>query len=157
MMLSNLSVSIAEDKIQLPPIPDEKENSKTLLGIDVNKNGVRDDVEHYIYDKITKEEDVFNAYLQSARTEQQMLMNYPKKKEIQKLRMKSNRDIQCIKLIDKNSELNAQNFSGITSLTFNTPKRRNVDKWMAFNDWDMRAPGVLKDLKLIKREEVCDF
>jgi hypothetical protein len=34
---------------KLPPCPDEKENAKTLLGIDTNNNGVRDDVEVWIY------------------------------------------------------------------------------------------------------------
>ncbi|MDR1284894.1 MAG: hypothetical protein LBJ88_01690 [Campylobacteraceae bacterium] len=34
---------------QLPPCPDLKENDKTLLGIDTNDNGVRDDVEVWIY------------------------------------------------------------------------------------------------------------
>lgn len=33
---------------QLPPEPDEKLNNSTLLGIDYNNNGVRDDVERYI-------------------------------------------------------------------------------------------------------------
>ncbi len=35
----------------LPPMPDEKINNSTLLGIDVNDNGVRDDVERAIYEK----------------------------------------------------------------------------------------------------------
>jgi hypothetical protein len=34
---------------QLPPCPDPVENAKTLLGIDTNSNGVRDDVEIWIY------------------------------------------------------------------------------------------------------------
>lgn len=33
---------------KLPPEPDEALNNSTLLGIDVNENGVRDDVERYI-------------------------------------------------------------------------------------------------------------
>lgn len=32
----------------LPPEPDHTENDKTLLGIDVNDNGMRDDIERYI-------------------------------------------------------------------------------------------------------------
>jgi hypothetical protein len=34
---------------KLPPCPDPIENDKTLLGIDSNNNGVRDDVEIWIY------------------------------------------------------------------------------------------------------------
>lgn len=35
----------------LPPEPDPVVNNLTLLGIDINKNGVRDDVERYIYQR----------------------------------------------------------------------------------------------------------
>ncbi len=31
-----------------PPMPDPDENKKTVMGVDVNKNGVRDDIEIYI-------------------------------------------------------------------------------------------------------------
>jgi len=34
---------------RLPPEPDPKVNNATLLGVDVNKNGVRDDVERKVY------------------------------------------------------------------------------------------------------------
>ncbi|MDF1884563.1 hypothetical protein JHD49_11490, partial [Sulfurimonas sp. SAG-AH-194-C21] len=36
---------------RLPPMPDETLNNATLLGIDSNNNGVRDDVERWIYEK----------------------------------------------------------------------------------------------------------
>jgi len=42
--------SMCEEYI-LPPMPNKKENDKTLLGIDSNNNGVRDDVEHYIFNR----------------------------------------------------------------------------------------------------------
>ena len=35
---------------KLPPEPDPKINNSTLLGIDSNNNGVRDDVERWIYE-----------------------------------------------------------------------------------------------------------
>ena len=40
---------IAGDKYHLPPEPDPVLNNSTLLGIDSNNNGVRDDVERWIY------------------------------------------------------------------------------------------------------------
>ncbi len=40
----------------LPPKPDEDKNNETLLGIDVNNNGIRDDVERWIIQKYAKEE-----------------------------------------------------------------------------------------------------
>ena len=41
----------------LPPEPDEATNDATLLGIDINSNGVRDDVERYIYKRFGKDPD----------------------------------------------------------------------------------------------------
>jgi len=38
------------NKHRLPPKPDPKLNNSTLLGIDTNNNGVRDDVERWIYE-----------------------------------------------------------------------------------------------------------
>ena len=35
----------------LPPEPDPKINNSTLLGVDSNKNGIRDDVERWIIKK----------------------------------------------------------------------------------------------------------
>ena len=40
----------------LPPEPDPVKNNATLLGIDVNHNGVRDDVERYIYKRFSKDD-----------------------------------------------------------------------------------------------------
>jgi hypothetical protein len=41
----------ADDRYILPAMPDAKTNDKTLLGIDSNDNGIRDDVEIYIYNR----------------------------------------------------------------------------------------------------------
>ncbi|MFK5938644.1 MAG: Ig-like domain-containing protein [Sulfurimonas sp.] len=40
---------------KLPPEPDETLNNSTLLGIDVNNNGVRDDVEIYVIKRYAKD------------------------------------------------------------------------------------------------------
>ncbi len=45
----NLHVKWIVNGHTLPPMPDEKINNSTLLGIDINNNGVRDDVERWIY------------------------------------------------------------------------------------------------------------
>ena len=42
---------------RLPPEPDPAINNSTLLGIDSNDNGVRDDVERYIYNRYSKDPD----------------------------------------------------------------------------------------------------
>ncbi|WP_457593854.1 hypothetical protein [Hydrogenimonas sp.] len=45
-----LTVYWEVDGHRLPPEPDPKVNNATLLGVDVNHNGVRDDVERWIYE-----------------------------------------------------------------------------------------------------------
>lgn len=48
MLLITLSHSEMINSYELPPEPDPKINNSTLLGIDVNNNGIRDDVERLI-------------------------------------------------------------------------------------------------------------
>ena len=45
----NLNITWIVNGHTLPPEPDKTLNDSTLLGIDVNNNGVRDDVERWIY------------------------------------------------------------------------------------------------------------
>ncbi len=63
------------DGHKLPPEPDPKVNNATLLGVDLNCNGVRDDVERWIYK--TYSHPIERALLmQDARYEQSILKNY---------------------------------------------------------------------------------
>jgi len=45
----NLTIAWVVNGHTLPPEPDPTVNNSTLLGVDTNDNGVRDDVERYIY------------------------------------------------------------------------------------------------------------
>ncbi len=47
----NLAITWTVNGHTLPPEPDKALNDSTLLGIDVNDNGVRDDVERWIYEE----------------------------------------------------------------------------------------------------------
>lgn len=46
-----------------PPMLDEDENNKTILGIDSNKNGIRDDVEVYIHENFKGEDKYYERML----------------------------------------------------------------------------------------------
>ncbi len=59
---------------KLPPQPDPKINNSTLLGIDSNNNGVRDDVERYIYKTYTEPLEI-GIFMQSARAYQKQIEN----------------------------------------------------------------------------------
>ena len=58
----------------LPPEPDPKINNSTLLGVDVNKNGVRDDVERWIYKTYKDKHPIYIAIMmQAARASKKIL------------------------------------------------------------------------------------
>ena len=60
----------------LPPKPDPKINNSTLLGVDSNDNGVRDDVERYIIKKYKNHHKIVTEIgFQKARAYQKMLEN----------------------------------------------------------------------------------
>jgi VCBS repeat-containing protein len=67
----------------LPPEPDEKINNSTLLGIDSNNNGVRDDVERWIYYKYKDKHPIYiDIAMQAARGYKKVLETPAKAKEI---------------------------------------------------------------------------
>ncbi len=49
LLLTSNIYSETINSYELPPEPDQEINNATLLGIDSNNNGVRDDVERWIY------------------------------------------------------------------------------------------------------------
>jgi len=55
LLLTSIIYSETINGHTLPPEPDPKINNSTLLGIDSNNNGVRDDVERYIYERFGKD------------------------------------------------------------------------------------------------------
>ena len=59
---------------ELPPEPDPEINNATLLGVDVNKNGVRDDVERWIY-KTYDHPIERGIFMQSARAYQKVIVD----------------------------------------------------------------------------------
>lgn len=58
----------------LPPVPDEVENNKTVAGIDTNKNYIRDDIEQYIHTTYPNSERMRAVLLQYAQALQLQLL-----------------------------------------------------------------------------------
>ncbi len=78
---------------RLPPEPDPKINNATLLGVDVNHNGVRDDVERWIYEKYKDKHPIhIDIAMQAARAYKLVLEHPEKAKEI---RLKVNGPLFC--------------------------------------------------------------
>jgi hypothetical protein len=67
----------------LPPEPNPKQNNSTLLGIDVNNNGVRDDVERWIYKNYKDKHPIhIDIAMQAARAYKLVLEHPERAKEI---------------------------------------------------------------------------
>ena len=67
----------------LPPEPDPKINNSTLLGIDSNNNGVRDDVERWIYDTYKDKHPIhIDIAMQAGKAYKKVLESPEKAKEI---------------------------------------------------------------------------
>ena len=68
---------------RLPPEPDPKVNNATLLGVDINKNGVRDDVERWIYEKYKDKHPIYIDIAMQAGRAYKLVLEHPEKaKEI---------------------------------------------------------------------------
>jgi len=76
---ANASIVIYKeiDGHRLPPEPDPQVNNATLLGIDINNNGVRDDVERWIYS--TYDKSIERAVLMQRAKAYQIIIVEPEK------------------------------------------------------------------------------
>ncbi|NJK65061.1 MAG: hypothetical protein HC921_22225, partial [Synechococcaceae cyanobacterium SM2_3_1] len=58
----------------LPPEPDPELNNQTIAGIDLDGDGLRDDVQRYIYKRFPNDDQGRNALLRYAITHQNVLL-----------------------------------------------------------------------------------
>ncbi|MDR1460482.1 MAG: hypothetical protein LBI78_02430 [Campylobacteraceae bacterium] len=74
--------NVAVNGYALPPCPDPKINDETLLGIDVNNNGVRDDVERWLIARYKNDHKIVTEIgFQASKAHQFMLANPDKPEE----------------------------------------------------------------------------
>ncbi len=78
----------------LPPMPDSTENNETIGGIDSNDNGVRDDVEIWIYTE-HENKDMHQVMMQHARQIQRAFLNVKSKKDVHIAFDEMDKSIQC--------------------------------------------------------------
>ncbi|MFA6396909.1 MAG: hypothetical protein WCW84_13175 [Sulfurimonas sp.] len=115
----------------LPPMPDATENSKTIAGIDSNTNGVRDDVEIYIYSNYSKPEEQ-KALMQYANAKQLLLANVKTKEDVVVYSDAIDSAIQCEMKVFNNS---IRSLKELDSQTINTTSRvsqeHHIEKLMS--------------------------
>ena len=81
----NLNIYWEVNGHRLPPEPDKTFNDSTLLGIDVNDNGVRDDVERWIYETYKDKHPIhIDIAMQAGRAYKKVLETPERAKEIEK-------------------------------------------------------------------------
>jgi PBP1b-binding outer membrane lipoprotein LpoB len=143
---------------RLPPEPDPKVNNSTLLGIDSNNNGVRDDVERWIYNKYKDKHPIYiDIAMQAARGYKLVLETPERAKEI---REKVNAAQVCnwyywkdAKYLNEKILVNERIDSSVFGKYFNTKNRQDI-----YWNYDKLLSGGIYDLPEIEDEkQYCDF
>ncbi len=113
-----------EFKIVLPPEPDPILNDTTIHGIDANKNGVRDDIEIYLYKNVTQDWNLFNAYLQKFKNNHEILKNLSHLEKFYSLTEKqASNATSCILIFDPRATFGAY---AMSRLFYNTKARQSI-------------------------------
>jgi len=143
----------------LPPEPNPAINNSTLLGVDSNDNGVRDDVEIWIYKKYKDKHPIhIDIAMQAGRAWQKVLEDPSKAKEIHDfVSAASSCEAYyevCIKSDNKlyiSEWINTKYFR--KNIYFNTPARLE-----AYNAYDtLLSGGVYTIPRCSVKQQLCDF
>jgi len=112
----------------LPELPDEKENNSTLLGIDSNGNGVRDDLEILTVKEFGNDRDIVEVVFAGVRRRDYSvyiymnnLINY---NSIEKIIKDGDITVDCF--IDMTGDYSGDDI--IYYKYYNTPERKKVEK-----------------------------
>ena len=141
----------------LPPEPDPAVNNSTLLGVDVNNNGVRDDVERWIYKTYKDKHPIYiDIAMQGAKTKQIMLKDPTKAKKIHNIMVAP---ILCesyykvcidTPIIKEGKRINSKFFRKII---FNTKER--MDAYIEYDD--LLSGDSYTVPWCSERKQLCDF
>jgi hypothetical protein len=142
----------------LPPEPDPAVNDSTLLGVDVNDNGVRDDVERWIYEAYKDKHPIhIDIAMQAGRAYRQVLETPERAKAI---RGSVNAPYFCgayyqndAKYVNGKILIHERIDVPVKSIYFNTKARSDAywkyDKALSGDSYDIPWPD--------KQKEMCDF
>ena len=146
---------------RLPPEPDPTVNNSTLLGIDSNDNGVRDDVERWIYETYKDKHPIhIDIAMQAGRAYKQVLETPERAKEIHDevsasldcelyyRRCKAGKELH---FIDRNEKINSDYFR--KQIYFNTKDRLDT-----YWQYDTLLSGDSYTIPWCsERKKFCDF
>jgi hypothetical protein len=150
----NLTIAWIVNGHVLPPEPDKALNDSTLLGIDTNDNGVRDDVERWIYESYDEpiERGIF---MQNARAYNMVIIDPSKAKETKKY---SDNVVSCSAywvFIHKPIPFDKYDFYDhrieLRKVQFN-----NMNRHMAYTRYEGELSGGVYPA-LLELKEKCEF
>ncbi|MDR2153317.1 MAG: hypothetical protein LBO72_10910 [Helicobacteraceae bacterium] len=144
----------------LPPYPDPKINDSTLLGIDSNNNGVRDDVKRWLIFKYKDDHRIVTHIgFQIGRAHQFMLANPNKPEEARKLINGAQACNWYFKYdADEFGEPILIDHSIATSTAFKTAQLNTKARIKAFFAYDKKlSGGVYRLPDLDDQKALCDF
>ncbi len=142
----------------LPPEPDPAVNDETLLGVDSNDNGVRDDVERWIYETYKDKHPIYIDIAMQAGRAYKMVLEHPEKaREIREI---VNAPLFCASYYQYDAEefgdsvlVDERIDAPVHNKYFNT-KARNDVYW----EYDGLLSGGSYDLpKIREMKAFCDF
>ncbi|SFV56659.1 hypothetical protein MNB_SM-4-74 [hydrothermal vent metagenome] len=138
---------------KLPPIPNKTLNDSTLLGIDLNNNGVRDDVERKIY--LTYDKKINQKLMmQAAKTDQAMLADPDLIKNAYDWEEPYRKSAGCENyLFDNNIPFIPESVHFLEDSTYNTKDR--IKKYIKYNQ--ALSGGVFWTPASYEVESSCDF
>jgi len=116
----------------LPPEPDPVANNATLAGVDVNNNGIRDDVERAIYEANKDSVQVAAAEFQYAKTQQMFLTNVYNTETWVAVAEEDSRASYCVSLtyprdnLKKFNQVINERLDEVEALVFNTQARKDA-------------------------------
>jgi len=144
----------------IPPIPNKEENDSTLLGIDIDNDGVRDDIELAINAKFAEKPSTRQAFKQIARINQKVLEDSSDKIKSIANSEKWGEAFSCASWIavgnTARNELTKSRLE-VEALSLNTVERIKAD--IKFND-HLHGAGIsprVKALPRSRRNELCEF
>ncbi|WP_324171313.1 hypothetical protein [Sulfurimonas sp.] len=141
---------------KLPPEPDETLNNSTLLGIDSNNNGVRDDVERKIYFKYKKP--VIQAYMmQSAKSYPKYLENPTASAKAQETQDEMWNKSSCSGYLRRIKKIEMPRVEGVEFME--NAYMNTKDRIRAYIEFNEASSGGSYSIPLRRdyKEENCDF
>jgi len=144
---------------RLPPMPDKTLNDSTLLGIDSNNNGVRDDVEIYLLKKYKDHHKIVSEIaLQSGRAFQIVLENSENARETVKSKRAA---LFCNIYFMKDADYYGDNIlinDYITDYKYEELQLNTKDRIRAYLEYNHNlSGGVYRLMPVSKRKAQCDF